>query len=77
VAALPLGLPCERLVTYPGDILTYSKIPCSEETDVINDDDMAQQKGHRLRKMKVATWNVRGYYRKKGGVTNRTPEKEN
>jgi hypothetical protein len=31
VAAPPLGLPCERPVTYPGDILTYWKIPRSEE----------------------------------------------
>jgi hypothetical protein len=31
-----------------------------EKRTVINDDDLAQHKGKRLRKMKVATWNIRG-----------------
>jgi exonuclease III len=36
-----------------------------KKRSVINDDDMAQHKGQRLRKMKVATRNIRGITGKK------------
>jgi hypothetical protein len=58
VAAPPLDSPCEGPVTYPGN--TYKILKRKKRTDT-QYDNKARFDGQRIGKLKVATWNVRGF----------------
>ena len=76
MAAPPLDLPCDGA----GNLSrrhqnTQNTLKRKKRTDT-QYDNKASLDGQRTWKLKVATWNVRGIAERKGGVTNRTAEKE-